>query len=197
MFSVLAQPYEVNPHRLQLSRVACSRLEEMGLLPPHYELIAGEILVKASQNRPHVLTLLEIVDCLTRLFGQDYVQPQMPIEVFFQDREFNYPEPDLAVLKNPRKSYRSAAPDPTEVRLVIEVSDSTLRNDLTTKVQLYARAAIALYWVVDVVNRRVFVHSDLREGNYGSLTEYGENSFILVLDSKEKVAVSSLFPEEG
>ena len=85
MSSVLAQPYEVNPHRLQLSRAACLRLEEMGRLPPRYELIAGEILVKMSPKRLCILTLLEITDCLTRLFGQDYVQTRMPIEVSVQD----------------------------------------------------------------------------------------------------------------
>lgn len=156
MFSVRAQPYEVNPQRLQLSRAACSRLEEMGLLPPRYKLIAGEVLIKMSPKRLCILTLLEITDCLTRLFGQDYVQARMPIEVSVRDREFNDPEPDLAVLKSPCKSYRSVAPDPTEVRLVVEVSDETLRNDLTAKMYLYARAGIAIYWVVDVANKAYF-----------------------------------------
>ncbi len=82
------------------------------------------------------------------------------------------------------------------MRIVVEVSDETLRNDLTAKMYLYARAGIAIYWVVDVANRRIFVHSDLREGEYWRLTGYGEDGFIPVLDAKEKVAVLSFFSEQ-
>jgi hypothetical protein len=42
------------------------------------------------------------------------------------------------------------APRPGDLRLAVEISDTTLGFDLTTKAELYARAGIVEYWVVDV-----------------------------------------------
>ena len=49
------------------------------------------------------------------------------------------------------------APD---VRLAIEVSDTSLTRDLRKKAELYARFGIADYWVVDVKAERLHVHRD-------------------------------------
>lgn len=49
----------------------------------------------------------------------------------------------------------SRGPGPADVLLVVEVSDSTLRYDLTVKLPLYARAVIREVWIVDL-KRRVF-----------------------------------------
>ena len=54
--------------------------------------------------------------------------------------------------------YACAHPEPPDVRLLIEVADSSVRYDRLTKFPLYARAGIADAWLVDVDQRRVEVH---------------------------------------
>ena len=44
--------------------------------------------------------------------------------------------------------------------LIVEVADTTLAYDLTTKAELYATAGIADYWVLDVENRQLHVFRD-------------------------------------
>ncbi len=41
--------------------------------------------------------------------------------------------------------------------LVVEVSDSTLFLDTTTKAKLYATANVPEYWVIDINNRQLIV----------------------------------------
>jgi Uma2 family endonuclease len=95
----------------------------------------------------------------------------------------NEPEPDLVVLAKPSREFRDANPRPTDLRLVVEISDSTLGFDLTTKAELYARAGIVEYWVVDVAARRLIVHRGPREGLYGSVTAYSEEECVTPLAS--------------
>jgi Uma2 family endonuclease len=63
----------------------------------------------------------------------------------------------------------------------VEISDSTLGFDLTSKAELYARAAIIEYWVVDIAARRLIVHRDPREGLYRSVTAYAEHEILAPL----------------
>lgn len=66
------------------------------------------------------------------------------------------PEPDLALLRP--HSYRSGSPRPQDVLLVVEVAESSLRYDRTTKLRLYARAGVPEYWVVSVDGEWVEVY---------------------------------------
>jgi Uma2 family endonuclease len=54
----------------------------------------------------------------------------------------------------------------TKVRLLIEVSDSTLNIDLGRKADLYAKHGIPEYWVVDIEGKRILRHSGPGEGGY-------------------------------
>ena len=64
------------------------------------------------------------------------------------------PQPDVAVIPGSR---RTDTVHPTQAALIVEVADTTLANDLTTKAQLYAEAGVADYWVLDVVNLQLHV----------------------------------------
>jgi len=57
------------------------------------------------------------------------------------------PEPDLLWLRDAR--YRQRHPASSDVRLAIEVSDSSLQTDLREKAALYAEAGIVEYWIID------------------------------------------------
>jgi Uma2 family endonuclease len=67
------------------------------------------------------------------------------------------PEPDFAIVRRNRR--RLAHPVPSEVALVIEVSDSTLADDCRIKGRLYASASIERYWIINLVDRRIEVYT--------------------------------------
>jgi hypothetical protein len=46
------------------------------------------------------------------------------------------------------------------VGLLIEIAVTSLREDLTTSLELYARHLVPVYWVMDVTGSRILVHSE-------------------------------------
>lgn len=84
------------------------------------------------------------------------------------------PEPDLLWVRAAR--YQKRHPTAADVKLAIEVSDSSLQADLTEKAALYAEAGIVEYWIVDAQGRCVHVFRDPRSGGYAqrSVAKLGE-----------------------
>ena len=74
----------------------------------------------------------------------------------------------MTVLRAPLKEL-GRIPQPEDVLLVTEVAASSLSLDLSTKADLYARAGIPDYWVLDVNQRRMIVHRQPAEGKYSSV----------------------------
>jgi len=67
------------------------------------------------------------------------------------------PQPDLALLLPRADDYIRAHPTPADLHLLIEVTESSLKYDVGTKVPLYARCGAAEGWVVDLDERAVRV----------------------------------------
>jgi Uma2 family endonuclease len=93
------------------------------------------------------------------------------------------PEPDLAWVA--RRDYRRGRPTAEDVLLVIEVSESTLRFDLSQKAELYAAAGILDYWVVDIADRSVVVHREPADGRYRDVRVFRESEEIRPLQIPE------------
>jgi Uma2 family endonuclease len=178
------RPVSVDPPRKLWTRAECVALEASGLWDQQrLELVHGELISKMGKKRPHVNALVAVQAWLVRTFGAQFVNPEAPIDVAPEDNPTNEPEPDLVVLVKPSREFMDANPRPGDLRLVVEISDSTLGFDLTTKAELYARAEIVEYWVVDVAARRLIVHRDPREGLYRSVIAYGEEETVTPLAS--------------
>ncbi len=58
------------------------------------------------------------------------------------------------------RTYADHHPGPGDVALVVEVSDFSLDRDWTLKKRLYAQAGIPVYWIVNLVDRRLEVFTD-------------------------------------
>ncbi len=74
------------------------------------------------------------------------------------------PEPDVLWLRP--KRYGRMRPTTADVMLLIEVSDSSLSDDLREKADLYSESGVEEYWVVDIPNQRIHVMSDIQLGRY-------------------------------
>ncbi len=181
------RPVPTDPPRKRWTRAECATLESSGLWDQQrLELVHGELISKMGKKRPHVNALVAVQAWLVRTFGEQFVNPEAPIDVAPEDNPTNEPEPDLVVLARPSREFVDANPRPADLRLVVEISGSTLGFDLTTKAELYARAGIVESWVVDVAARRLIVHRDPRQGLYRSVTSYGEEETVTPLASPQE-----------
>ncbi len=135
------------------------------------ELIAGELIDRMGKKHPHNLWQNLIHAWLQQKFGTEYVQMESSIYVAAEDNLRNEPEPDLIVTARSIRAYEDNV-TPEEIRLLIEVADSTVNFDLNQKAELYARAGIADYWVVDIPARLVHVHRAPKQGAYSNVLQY-------------------------
>lgn len=87
-------------------------------------------------------------------------------------------QPDVFVVCDPskwHKRYCKGAPD-----LVVEIlSSSTSRHDRITKFNLYQRAGVKEFWIVDPRTKTVMVHT-LEDGQYHAPVAYSSNAVVPV-----------------
>jgi len=182
----LSIPPPPEPPRKRWTREECAVLEASGLWEQqHLELIEGELISKMGKKRPHTNAMVIMHAWLLRVFGEQFVNQEASMDVAPGDNAINEPEPDLIVLARPSREIRSGNPQPSDIRLLVEVSDTTVKFDLTVKARLYARAGIAEYWVVDIPARRIVVHRDPQDGQYRSVVAYSENESVRPMASPE------------
>ncbi len=111
------------------------------------------------------------------------------------------PEPDAVVVRGRPDDYLDRQPRSQETPLVVEVSDATLQRDRSTKLRIYARAAIPVYWIVNLINGCVEVNTDptgpAEQPTYQQRRDYGPGDELpLVLDGKEigRIPVREILP---
>jgi Uma2 family endonuclease len=86
------------------------------------------------------------------------------VEPSVQLDRYNSREPDIAVYA-PRTDMTTVL-YPDAVRLLIEVANDSLSTDLGDKADLYAKAGVPDYWVVDLQSRVTHVHSAPSSNGY-------------------------------
>jgi Uma2 family endonuclease len=133
------------------------KLIEIGILTEddNLELLEGYLVHKMSRNPPHDATIQKIMKRLFRILPPDWdLRVQSAITLTSSE-----PEPDLAVVRGDENSYLTRHPGPADIGLAIEVADATLAGDRIDKGRIYARAGIACYWIVNLVDRQVEVYT--------------------------------------
>ncbi|NEN98068.1 MAG: Uma2 family endonuclease [Moorea sp. SIO3I7] len=171
------------------------RMAKVGILQPDepVELIAGQIIRQMSpQGTPHA-TAIRLTRRLldNRLREQGLVQTQLPIQL----SNYSEPEPDLAVVMPDELRYLDHHPTPSEIYLIIEVADTTLKRDCELKANHYAEAKIADYWVIDLSNRQLHVFRKPTDQGYQSQVIIADNQTILPLQFSDCLfTVSEMLP---
>lgn len=191
----LPPPVTQSP-RKRWTRAEIERLEEHHIFEgQRYELIEGELFSLMAMNRPHSVAMTLAADELREIFGRGFVQSQVPIDVSSADNLSSEPQPDVFVLNRHLREIAQGNPGPADIVLIVEVADTSLALDLTTKASLYARAAIADYWVLDINARRLIVFRDPQEGTYKSTIAYQSTESIAPIAKPEAaIAISKLLP---
>jgi Uma2 family endonuclease len=170
----------VTIHRLSVAQYRA--MAAAGILGPddRTELLEGLLVDKRTKHPPHRIATRCAREALAAVVPTGwYVDSQEPIGTI--DSE---PEPDIAVIRGTTKDYRDENPPASQVGLVVEVSDVTLGRDRVTKARIYARAAIPIYWIVDVGARQLEVYT--RPTGPSDAPGYAERR---VLTATDRVAV--------
>lgn len=177
--------HPVPRHRLTLD--AYHRLREAGILgeTDRIELLDGQLIDMAPIGPRHALS----VDALTELLvpavaGRAGVRVQNPIELDARTE----PQPDIALVRRPWRGYPAAHPRPDDVFLLVEVADASLELDRGAKLELYARAGIAEFWIVDLTRDSVLVHRSPRGDRYELVTRV-KPSGVLDVEALPGVAI--------
>jgi hypothetical protein len=141
------------------------RMIELGFLTEddRVELLEGWIVAKMPHNPPHDSTISTLNRLFVRLLSDDWAV-RCQCAVTLRAGRGSEPEPDLLIARGPDDRYANRHPGPMDTALVIEVSDTTIDHDRGFKQQVYARARLPIYWVVNVVDQQIEVYTLPRSG---------------------------------
>ncbi len=142
------------PRIHQWTRDEYYKMAEAGLFDgKHVELIEGQVIEMSPMGSRHRTATTLTGDALRQVFRPGYfVSVQCPLDL----GDISEPEPDVAVIAGNVRDYTDA--HPTTAALVVEVADTSLAYDRTTKASLYAKAGLADYWIVNLIERQLEVY---------------------------------------
>ena len=133
------------------------RLVEQGVLGPDddVELLEGVVVAVAPSNVAHGGTLGLVSEALFRAVGDRAV---VRVRLSLVAGSHSLLEPDVTIVPGTPRDYERVRP--TTALLVVEVSDTSLKQDRLTKGAIYAAAGIPEYWIVNLRDDVVEIRRD-------------------------------------
>lgn len=184
-----------DPPRHKFTRKEAEQLVEAGVLDGRrLELIDGDLIDKMGQKPLHAVIIQFLLSVFARMVDPKLIRIQGPMEAAPAERERSLPEPDVLILREWKSDYVARFPGGDEVVLAVEVSDTTIRFDLSRKASLYAQSGVPEYWVLDANGRRIIAHRQPRDGEYKAILIFNEGDSLTLENRSENIAVSDLFP---
>jgi Uma2 family endonuclease len=143
----------IAPSLRKITAAEYHQMGKAGILRPdeRVELLDGKIIKMAPIGSRHASTVNRLAHFFIELLAaiapnQVIVSTQNPLRL----SNFSEPQPDLCLLRYRSDFYSSRSVEPSDVLLLIEVSDSSLRFDRKVKIPLYAASGVAEVWIVDL-----------------------------------------------
>jgi Uma2 family endonuclease len=183
------------PTIYRLSVDEYERLVRAGVLDDaRIELIDGYLVTKMGKNPSHILVAGTLIDILAGILPVGWFsRKEDPVRI----PQFDEPEPDVSVVRGSRRDYGTRIPEPRDIALLVEVSESTLDRDQGPKLDAYAHGRIPVYWIVNLVDRRVEVYSDPDGDGYATRRDFSAGQQVpVVIDRVEvgNVSVDAILP---
>ena len=183
------------PYRFTVDQY--ERMAEVGILTEddRVELINGIVVIKMAKGPAHVWASKSVGDLLEPLLGTAWcLRREEPARI----PALNEPEPDGVVARGTRRAYLRRHPEPHEIALIVEVSDTTYRYDRDQKYVAFAKAGIPVYWIVNLVDRRVEVYTrPVKAGRYRSHKDFLPGQQVpVVIGGRQlgQIAVDDILP---
>jgi Uma2 family endonuclease len=129
------------------------------------ELRRGMILKMSPQHRPHAHAKADLYLRLLQGVKAAGLQWAVLTEATVSFGDGFEPMPDI-VIYDPALAGDASTVPAASVKLIVEIADATLTDDLGEKRVDYAAAGLAEYWVADVQARAVIRHSGPKDGVY-------------------------------
>lgn len=152
-------PTALQRHKFTIDEVL--EMTALGLVDKRAELLDGEIFDVPEDGFQHISVTMPLAQhIMVALHGKGYF---VGVQTTLRLSKHNGPSPDIYVLAGglPRGDIPS-----DRIVLVIEVADTSLKDDLTDSASRYARHGVREYWVVDVNARAIHVHREPKDGAY-------------------------------
>jgi len=120
------------------------------------ELIEGDVVEMPSIGVGHASVVNRISQRFSAAFGESVLMTvQNPLHL----NERSEPVPDVMLVRPRPDFYATHHPEPHDVLLLVEVSDTTLTYDTKVKLPLYARHGVPEVWIADISSVLVRVYS--------------------------------------
>ena len=165
----------VTPKRFTIDEY--HRLIELGFLTEgdRIELIRGELIQMAAKGTFHSVCSSILCHQLDRILAEKVViRKQDPITLL----DNSEPEPDVVIARGKDEDYLAHHPYVEDILLIIEISDSTLNYDQTTKLELYAEAGITNYWIVNLQVSQLECYSQPYQDAQGEFNYLNKQIFL-------------------
>jgi Uma2 family endonuclease len=119
------------------------------------ELLEGIVVRKGPMGPPHAVSVGRVRRQIEPRLPQGWcLRMQMDVAL-----SASQPLPDAAVVVGEEDDYATHHPGPADIALIVEVADSSLEEDRTIKSPIYAADRIPVYWIVNIPERRLEVHT--------------------------------------
>ncbi len=158
------------------------------------ELVEGLLVTKMGRNRPHVQAGVRGLRLLSGLVPVSWhVCKEDPIVA----SDWSKPEPDLAVVRGRDEDYDERDVTAADVALVVEIAESSRPADQQDMARVYSAGGIAIYWIVNLVDRQVELYSEPGPSGYTSIQILKPGQVLpVMIDGMVvgQIAVSELLP---
>jgi len=140
------------------------RMGKAGVLPEdaRLELLEGELIDMAPIGPGHANAVDHLVTLFAPYTRSVILRVQNPLRLGSRSELL----PDLMLLTRKPGGYPDAAPEPQDVLLLIEVSDTSVGYDREHKLKLYAEHGIAETWLLDLNARQLEIHLEFSAQGY-------------------------------
>ena len=172
-----APPAALAPTRRRFTVAEYYAMADAGILSENdrVELLDGAIVVMPPIGDWHAASVKFFTNTmLPPLQGRAMIAVQDPVRL----DENSEPQPDVMLLLWRDDFYGGGHPEPADVLLLIEVSDTTVDYDRNEKLPLYARAGIPEAWIVNRPARRIEAHADPSGNEYATVRYFGPGETI-------------------
>ena len=160
------------PTRRRFTVAEYYAMAEAGILAPdeRVELLDGDVIAMPPIGDWHASRVMRINNSmLPPVQGRAIVSVQGPVRL----DDASEPEPDVMLLRWRDDFYESGHPRPADVLLLIEVSDTTVDYDRSSKLAAYAAAGIPEVWIASRRDRRIESYADPAGDAYATVRHYG------------------------
>lgn len=181
-----------------------SKMGQLGLIAKadRVVLIDGLLVKKMTKGPRHTFVVQNVVDLLEGLGLEGlYVRKEDPIALpNGPDGHDDAPEPDVVLARGSKQDYRDHHPGSGEIALIVEVSDTTLRDDRSLLAR-YAWAGIPVVWIVNLNDGTIEVYETplaaVDDPRYGDCRVRGDGDEVEVTADGQvlgRVRVSDVLP---